>query len=130
MTSAQLAGWIAVIGLYASIGAYMNEYSTLGYYDAIDSHTGQAVRIMALKLTGPGADGYGRYLIAKAVFQDDHPVLYEKPIEVNADSVDNFGQVRKWLKEQKQEYPDMKKPPTKNNFLINHFIGIIERDNG
>lgn len=117
MTSAQLAGWIAIFGLYASIGAYMNEYSTLGYYDAIDSHTEQAVRIMALKLTGPGADGYGRYLIAKAVFQDDHPVLYEKPIEVTADSVDNFGQVRKWLKEQEKQYPDMKKPDYNHKFL-------------
>lgn len=117
MTPARLAGWIAVIGLYASLAAYMNEYSTLGRYDAIDLHTGQAVRIMALKMTGPGADGYGRYLIAKAVFQDNHPVIYEKPVEVTADSVDNFGQVRKWLKEQKKQYPDMKKPPLKFRFF-------------
>lgn len=101
MTSSRLASWIGILSLVGCLGAFWNEETTLGRYRATDAE-GNIIRYLVVKST----DGAG-YTAAQALY----PHGDAEPEQVAATSIQDFQQLKKWLKEEKGKNMNMQKEP-------------------
>lgn len=101
MTPARLASWITIVAIAGCLGCIWNEETTLGRYQATDSE-GNTIRYLVVK----SAAGTG-YTAARALY----PHGGVEPEQVTATSIQDFQQLKKWLKEEKDENMNMQKEP-------------------
>ena len=101
MTPARLASWITIVAIAGCLGCLWNEETTLGRYQATDA-AGNTVRYLVAE--GPRGTGY---IAAQALY----PHGDVEPEQVSAESIKDFQQLKKWLKEEKGKNMNMKKEP-------------------
>lgn len=101
MTPARLASWITIMTIVGCLGCIWNEETTLGRYQATDSE-GNTIRYLVVKST----DGVG-YIAAQALY----PHGDAEPEQVTATSIQDFQQLKKWLKKEKSTNKNMQKEP-------------------
>lgn len=101
MTQARLASWITIVTIIGCLGAFWNEETTLGRYQATDA-AGNTVRYLVAE--GPRGTGY---TVARAVY----PQFVEDPEQVTAVSIHDFQQLKKWLRNEKGKNMNMQKEP-------------------
>lgn len=99
MTPARLASWITIVAIAGCLGCIWNEETTLGRYQAFDAE-GNAIRYLVVKST----DGTG-YTAARALY----PHGDAEPEQVAATSIQDFQQLKKWLKKEKGKNINMQK---------------------
>lgn len=101
MTPARLASWITITAIVGCLGCAWNEETTLGRYQAFDAE-GNAIRYLVVKST----HGAG-YTVARALY----PHGCVEPEQVAAESIKDFQQLKRWLKEEKGKNMNMQKEP-------------------
>lgn len=101
MTPARLASWITIVAIAGCLGCIWNEETTLGKYRATD-FKGNTIRYLVVKST----DGAG-YTAAQALY----PHGGAESEQVAATSIQDFQQLKKWLKKEKGKNMNMQKEP-------------------
>ena len=112
MSPERLAGWIVLIGLTGCVAAAVNEECTLTTYYAVDQETGGLLKYEAIKVdVGAG------YVIMESTYDDIHPQPTDEPAQLAGYYFKNFEQLRKWLKENKKEHPELHKKTRRIGFV-------------
>ena len=99
MTSARLASWIVIVGILGCLGCAWNEEATLGRYDAVNMMGNQVEYLIVKNEIG------AKYTVAKAVYSNSNNKLYQ----VSASSINNFQQLKNWIKREKSQCSNFQK---------------------